>query len=100
MIKLKFDPVPYRYHETVYIYWEYELEDLLALCFLPFPTLNSFLVESVSKEAGSPADVNLLCEDGRIKIWLPVARFSDELFQKIDEILKERIRILIEEVIF
>jgi len=100
MIKLKLEPVPYRYHETVFIYWEYELEDLLSLCFFPFPTLNSFLAESVGKETGSAPEINLLCEDGRIKIWLPVSRFSDDLFNKIDEILKENIRILLEEVMF
>ena len=38
MIKLKLEPVPYRYHETVFVYWEYELEDLLTLCF-PFSIL-------------------------------------------------------------
>ena len=43
MIKLKLEPVPYRYHETVFVYWEYELEDLLTLCFFPFPSLSTYL---------------------------------------------------------
>ncbi|HHT10597.1 MAG TPA: hypothetical protein PLK24_04245 [Atribacter sp.] len=100
MIKLKLEPVPYRYHETVFVYWEYELEDLLTLCFFPFPSLSTYLIESVGKGTGSSAEINLVCEDKRIKIWLPVNRFSDDLFKRIDEILKENIRILIEEVMF
>ncbi|QPM68908.1 hypothetical protein [Atribacter laminatus] len=100
MIKLKLEPVPYRYRETVFIYWEYELEDLFSLCFFPFPSLSTYLTESVGKETGSLTEINLVCEDRRIKIWLPVNRFSDDLFKRIDEILKENIRILIEEVMF
>ncbi|NLJ48024.1 MAG: hypothetical protein GX428_00315 [Candidatus Atribacteria bacterium] len=100
MIKLKLEPVPYRYHEKVFVYWEYELEDLLSLCFFPFSSLSTFLTESVGKETGSSTEIHLVCEDKRIKIWLPVNRFSDDLFKKIDEILKENIRILIEEVMF
>jgi len=100
MIKLKLEPVPYRYHETVFIYWEYELEDLLTLCFFPFPTLSTYLSESIGKETGASKEINVVCEDRRIKIWLPVNHFSDDLFKKIDEVLKENIRILLEEVMF
>ncbi len=100
MIRLKLEPVPYRYEETVYIYWEYELDSPYELYFMPFNALNSFLRESVTREADLEEGINVVFEDGRIKVWLPVATYSEWLFRRVEDILRERIRILLEEVMF
>ena len=50
MIKLILEPVPYRYEETVYFYWEYELNSPYQLCFIPFRSLNKFLEEMVRRK--------------------------------------------------
>lgn len=100
MIRLKLEPVPYRYEETIYLYWEYELDSPYELCFMPFNILNSFLRESVKREAEIAESINIVFEDGRIKVWLPVSTYSEWLFRKVEDVLRERIKILLEEVMF
>ncbi|MBP9014876.1 MAG: hypothetical protein KBH15_00030 [Candidatus Atribacteria bacterium] len=100
MIKLVLEPVPYRYEGTVYFYWEYELNNPYQLCFIPFGSLNKFLEEMVKRETEIPESINIILEDGRIKIWLPVTFYSEQLFDKVEEILKEKIRVLLEDIMF
>jgi len=100
MIKLILEPVPYRYEETVYFYWEYELNSPYQLCFIPFRSLNKFLEAMVRRETEIPESIHIILEDGRIKIWLPVAFYSEQLFNKVENILREKIRSLLEDVMF
>ncbi|MCX6090390.1 MAG: hypothetical protein WCP87_05390 [Atribacterota bacterium] len=99
MIKLMLEPVPYRSQETVYVYWEYHLENSSRLSFIPSPSLHTFLIQSIRRDLDAPSDMELICEEGRIKIWLPVVQYSEDLFQKIDAALRERLRILLEEIL-
>ncbi|MDK2897470.1 MAG: hypothetical protein PWP04_1590 [Candidatus Atribacteria bacterium] len=100
MIKLKLEPVPYRYQGKVYFYWEYELENPFQLCFVPVPSFNSWLKEIIASSLERLEDLNLLLEDGRIKVWLPVTVYSEGLCSQIEEVLERRMRALLENAMF
>ncbi|HQE24694.1 MAG TPA: hypothetical protein PKZ70_01590 [Candidatus Atribacteria bacterium] len=100
MIKLVLEPVPCRYEETIYFYWEYELDSPYQLCFMPFGTLNKFLEELVKREAEIPESIHIIFDSGRIKVWLPVTFYSERLFSRLEEILKEEIRTILEDIMF
>ncbi|MEN3183768.1 MAG: hypothetical protein ABDK93_02085 [Atribacterota bacterium] len=100
MLRLIFEPVPYRHEETVYIYWEYELERPYQLCLVPFRALNMFLEEAVAREGEFPENIRISFEDGRIRVWTPFASYSEYLFERLSQFLRERVRALLEEIIF
>jgi hypothetical protein len=54
----------------------------------------------VRRETEIPESIHIILEDGRIKIWLPVAFYSEQLFNKVENILREKIRSLLEDVMF
>ncbi len=48
-----------------------------------------------------PESIHIILEDGRIKIWLPsCSSYSEQLFNKVENILREKIRSLLEDVMF
>ncbi len=100
MLRLIFEPVPYRHEERIYVYWEYELERPYQLCLVPLHALNAFLEEMVAREEEFPEDIRISFEDGRIRVWTPFASYSEYLFERLSQLLRERVRVLLEEVIF
>lgn len=100
MLRLIFEPVPYRHEETVYIYWEYELERPYQLCLVPLGALNAFLSDAVTREGEFPEDIRITFEDGRIRVWAPFASYSEYLFERLGQFLRERVRAILEEIMF
>lgn len=100
MIRLIFEPAPYRHEESVYIYWEYELERPYQLCLVPLRALNIFLEEAIAQEREFPENIRISFEDGRIRIWMPFAVYSQYLFERLERVLRERVRTILEEIMF
>lgn len=100
MIRLIFEPVPCRHEETVYIYWEYELERPYELYVVPLRALNVFLEEAITQEQELPENIRISFEDGRIRVWTPFSAYSEYLFERLERLLQERVRAILEEIMF
>ncbi|HSV32390.1 MAG TPA: hypothetical protein VLH40_10305 [Atribacteraceae bacterium] len=101
MIRISLNPVPYRCSDGDVIYWEYEIEEYFRSCMISLQEFAGFL-ERVLREAVTSETLeglHLSFEEGRIKIWLPFSRFSDDLFHQIELLLRERLRTSFEELL-
>ncbi len=100
MIRLCLNPVPLQYSEENFVYWEYELEEFLRKCLVSLQQVSVALEQALGEEAdpGLKGELHLILEEGRIKIWIPGRSYSEDLFQHIEQILREKIHFFFEEM--
>lgn len=101
VIRICFDPVPYHCAEGEVIYWEYEIEEYYQTCMISVQQFAAFLEGILQEAVDSEAveNIHLVFEEGRIKVWLPFSRFSDDLFRQVGHILRDRLSASFEEIL-
>jgi hypothetical protein len=100
VIRLVLAPAPYRHEEVTYVYWEYELERPYELYLIPLRALNVFLEEALAQEKEFPENIRISFEDGRIRVWTPFTVYSEYLFERLERLLRDRVRAILEEIMF
>jgi len=101
MIRLCLNPVPLQHSEENFVYWEYELEEFLRMCLVSLQQVGVALEAALGEEEEQnlKGELHLVLEEGRIKIWMPGHSYSEDLFQHIEKVLREKIRLFFEEMV-